>query len=40
MTIFVPSALRGWKMASHHMELEVQMVMNASVDVELNLDSL
>lgn len=40
MTMLVPSALRGWKMASHHMEPEVQMVMNDSVDVELNLDSL
>lgn len=31
MTKFVPSALRGWKMAPHHMKLELQMVMNDSV---------
>lgn len=40
MTAFVPSALRGWKMESHLMELELQRVMSDSVDVELNLGSL
>lgn len=40
MTTFVPSALRGWKMTSHYTELELQMVMNDSVDAERSLGSL
>lgn len=40
MTMFAPRNLGGWKMASHYLELELQMAVSDNVGIELSLGSL